>query len=88
MFAIIGIGLEIWGFVWILKYNRIQKASELRKWAIKNGYSENWLWEIPRERDMILDNDLEIEMITEPKQIGQNWSVPQEFYEFSESRRK
>ena len=42
LFALVGIGLEIWGFIWILKYNRIQKASDLQTWALRNGYSENF----------------------------------------------
>jgi len=88
LFALFGIGLEIWGFIWILKYNRIQKASDLQSWAIKKGYSDQWLWEIHRDRPMILDNDLEIEMITEKNKGGEVWSVPTDFYNFCESRRK
>ena len=88
LFAIIGIGLEIWGFIWILRYNRTQKASELVSWALRNGYSENWVSEIPREHSMIIDNDLDYEIVTNEKRGGQEWTVPKEFYEFSEKRRK
>ena len=88
LFALFGIGLEIWGFIWILKYNRIQKASDLQTWAIRNGYSEKWLWEIQRERHMIIDDDLEVKMITEKNKGGEVWSVPENFYNYCESRRK
>jgi len=86
LFALVGLGLEIWGFIWILKYNRIQRASDLEKWALRNGYSENMWNEIPRERDMILDNDVEIS--GEMNIRGERWSVPNDFYNYSESRRK
>ena len=88
LFAIVGIGLEIWGFIWILRYNRLQKASEVVSWALRNGYSENWLSEIPRETEMIIDDDMDWEMITDEKRGGQKWSVPKEYYTLCESRRK
>ena len=61
LFALIGIALEIWGFIWLLRYNRLQKASELVSWALKHGYSENWASEIPREKYMVMNNDIDYE---------------------------
>ena len=88
LFAIVGIGLEIWGFVWLLRYNRLQKASEFESWALRHGYSKKWAVEIPREWDMVIDNDLDYEIIASEKQGGQVWSIPKEFYDFCENRRK
>jgi len=88
LFAIVGIALEIWGFIWILRYNRLQKASEVDSWALRNGYSENWASEIPREKEMTIDNDIDWEIITDEKRGGERWTVPKEFYNSCERRRK
>jgi len=82
MFAIIGIGLEILGFYWLLKFNRLPKASELVAWSRKHGYSEDWVSDIPRERRMIMDNDIDMEIITDEKAGGEVWTIPNEFYNY------
>ena len=88
LFALIGIVLEIWGFIWLLQYNRLQKASELVTWASRHGYSENWASEIPREKYMVMNNDIDYEIITNLKEGGQEWHVPKEYYDHCENRRK
>ena len=87
LFAIVGIALEIWGFYWLLKFNRIPQASELVVWAHKHGYGENWSSEIPRERKMIIDNDIDLEIITIDKSGGQVWIIPNEFYNYWQRHR-
>jgi len=88
LFALFGIGLEIWGFIWILKFNRIQKASEFVNWILRQGYSENWVSEIPRERTMIMENDLEHDFHSGELIGNQGWTVPKEYYDYCERRRK
>ena len=80
--AIVGIGLEILGFYWLLKFNRVPKASELVAWAHKHGFGEDWVATIPRERYMVIDNDIDLEIITERETGGEMWHIPEEFYNY------
>lgn len=58
LWAVIGIGFEIWGFWWLLKYGRTPKNSELTSWLRKNGFEESWQAKYTNEiTTMYLDND-------------------------------
>jgi hypothetical protein len=40
--AIIGIILEIWGFIWLLKYGKKPTKTEYEEWESDRGLDENW----------------------------------------------
>lgn len=42
LWALGGIGLEIFGFLWLLKYSQNPTLKDWKNWLTRNGYEENW----------------------------------------------
>lgn len=55
-FTIIGIVLEIWGFIWLLKYGRTPTEKEYDNWLKKKKFDESWKSDYTQISDMGLDS--------------------------------